>query len=263
MANSKLENLKRIMRYRIPHYHKRFPLILFWSQKSGCTSLAKWFFFQIGKLEEATQYHPWIHNYEFEIYKKQRNYKREVIRGILGSRKAAYKLVRNPYHRAVSSFLVLSGNGPVAQREWGKIREFFYKDKNIKKGISFKQFLYYVLEVGSDIRGMDGHFSQQYVDGEEDFITDYLYLEKFIEMISIVEKKYGLVKSPLASIIESDHHFSPSMVPMDDFSDTIITEGFFSDGTFPHYRSFYNDETKSLIEQVFKKDFEVYDYKKM
>ncbi|MGQ0518212.1 sulfotransferase family 2 domain-containing protein, partial [Bacillus sp. D-CC] len=26
---------------RTPHYHKKFPIILFWSQKSGCTSLAK------------------------------------------------------------------------------------------------------------------------------------------------------------------------------------------------------------------------------
>ncbi len=33
---------------RIPHFHKDFPLILFWSHRSGCTALANWFFFQIG-----------------------------------------------------------------------------------------------------------------------------------------------------------------------------------------------------------------------
>lgn len=32
---------------RVPHFHKDFPLILFWSQKSGCTSLAHWFFIKL------------------------------------------------------------------------------------------------------------------------------------------------------------------------------------------------------------------------
>ncbi|HFK1792859.1 TPA: hypothetical protein ACGXGE_005781, partial [Bacillus pacificus] len=32
---------------RVPLFNSNFPLILFWSQKSGCTSLAHWFFYQI------------------------------------------------------------------------------------------------------------------------------------------------------------------------------------------------------------------------
>ncbi|PEC57548.1 RNA methyltransferase, partial [Bacillus wiedmannii] len=41
---------------RVPHFHKDFPLILFWSQKSGCTSLAHWFFYQINLFKEAIKY---------------------------------------------------------------------------------------------------------------------------------------------------------------------------------------------------------------
>lgn len=40
---------------RLPHFHEDFPLILFWSQKSGCTSLALWFFYQINLLETALE----------------------------------------------------------------------------------------------------------------------------------------------------------------------------------------------------------------
>ncbi|MEC3122054.1 glyoxalase, partial [Bacillus thuringiensis] len=39
-----------------PHYHRKFPIILFWSQKSGCTSLANWFFYQIDLLQTALSY---------------------------------------------------------------------------------------------------------------------------------------------------------------------------------------------------------------
>ena len=43
------EDIKRIINHesRFPHFHPDFPLLLFWSPKSGCTSLANWFFFQI------------------------------------------------------------------------------------------------------------------------------------------------------------------------------------------------------------------------
>lgn len=54
---------------RPPHFHKDFPLILFWSQKSGCTSLVYWFFYHINLFKEAVKYNPFVHHYEFDIYK--------------------------------------------------------------------------------------------------------------------------------------------------------------------------------------------------
>ena len=35
------EDIKALIEYgeRIPHFHKDFPIILFWSHRSGCTSL--------------------------------------------------------------------------------------------------------------------------------------------------------------------------------------------------------------------------------
>src|SRR4051812_41416866 len=89
--------LRRVIKDRIPHFHQDFPLTLFWSQKSGCTTLAQWFFFQIGLLEQAMQYSPWIHTYEHEKYITKTNHKKEVIENLLEGKKDTFKLVRNPY----------------------------------------------------------------------------------------------------------------------------------------------------------------------
>lgn len=44
--NQELLNHVILHKDRIPHYHKDFPIILFWSHRSGCTALANWFFFK-------------------------------------------------------------------------------------------------------------------------------------------------------------------------------------------------------------------------
>lgn len=57
-----------------------FPLVLLFTEKAGCTSLTKWFLFQVGKLEEATGYHPWIHRYRMNVLCRQKGYKLEAMR---------------------------------------------------------------------------------------------------------------------------------------------------------------------------------------
>ena len=100
------EDIKRIINHesRFPHFHPDFPLLLFWSPKSGCTSLANWFFFQIGLLDIAMQYNPFIHIYEYEVYKNNDIYLTKILEAVVNNEKDTCKLVRNPYKRAVSSF---------------------------------------------------------------------------------------------------------------------------------------------------------------
>ncbi|MGQ0454522.1 hypothetical protein ACT4UM_22440, partial [Bacillus sp. SS-TM] len=69
-----------------------------------------------------------------------------MLKGILSNRtcllegkKDVCKLVRNPYTRAVSSFLLLADN-PYASPQWESIRQYLYNDKYSNRGISFKQF---------------------------------------------------------------------------------------------------------------------------
>ncbi|WP_191560576.1 sulfotransferase family 2 domain-containing protein [Metabacillus idriensis] len=256
------EFLEKIIKNRVPHFNEEFPLILFWSQRSGCTSFVKWFFFQIGQLEQAISYNPWVHLYEDEVYKNKTNYKSDLITDILSSKKHTIKLVRNPYKRAVSSFLILatSKGNFFWEKEWERIREYFYENENEDKGISFKQFLIYI----RDSNEIDPHFSSQYVEGEEHFVKEYVYLEKFEEEIMKIENKYNLKKSPLSLITKSTHHLSPSMTVKGCYSNKEITnETFWKERSFefPTYESFYDKETTNLVNEIFEKDFEVYGYK--
>lgn len=102
---------------RIPHFHKDFPLILFWSHRSGCTALANWFFFQIGLFPEAKKYNDFIHYYEFWVYKNNPNYIQAVHNGLLEAKNMfvnSYEIpIRGPlahfYYLLTILMLVLNG----------------------------------------------------------------------------------------------------------------------------------------------------------
>ncbi|HEQ3524818.1 TPA: sulfotransferase family 2 domain-containing protein [Bacillus cereus] len=255
------QTIKEIIEYgeRIPHFHKDFPLILFWSHRSGCTSLANWFFFQIGLYDEAMRCDPFIHYYEFQIYKNTNSYYKELEMELLSLKKETIKLVRNPYKRAVSSFLVLYNN-PYAVKQWEDIKEYFYNDENIKRGISFKQFLYYVKDIGPKSIQLDQHFSQQYIEGEENFIKQYIKLENFNKEILNIEKKYDLLSSDILSLTKSSHHRSHQMIHQGNHAESDIMDLRFP--SLPTYRSFYDEETLKLVSEIFTDDFKAYGYKK-
>lgn len=125
---------------RSPHYHRKFPIILFWSQKSGCTSLANWFFYQIDLLQTALSYSPFIHNFEYDIYKSTPAYSVRLGVALREKQKETFKLVRNPYRRAVSSFVSLIGPPYMENPEWKPIRKFLYQDENSPKGSHSNNF---------------------------------------------------------------------------------------------------------------------------
>lgn len=262
----KSSDLKSIIYNRIPHYHKDFPLILLWSEKSGCTSLAKWFFFQIGLLDKALEYDPWVHNYEFEVYKQQSGYREQLENDLLTSNKKVYKLVRNPYKRIVSSFIMIHSPTLDRIKDWrqfrfnliGNIKEFFYNNRDSIDGISYKQFLLYLKQKGAGVGIVNGHIAQQYIPGEEVFIHKYIYLENFEKEIKEIENKFGLIESSLSELSKSNHHFTSRMVYEGDYADIITTDPLFQ--LWPTYKSFYNEETKQLVEEIFQQDFKAYGY---
>lgn len=94
----------KLTTYLLPLYEKEFPIIFFWSPRSGCTTLIKWFFFQNGLLQKAMDYNLWVLLYRMEVYEKAENYKTDISMQLLHGKKDIYKLVRNPYKRDVSSF---------------------------------------------------------------------------------------------------------------------------------------------------------------
>lgn len=250
-----------VVKYRVPHVQEDFPLILFWSQKSGCTTLAKWFYDQIGLLDEALAYNEWIHFYDQEVYKNKANYRDKLFEIAVSEEKDAFKLVRNPYTRAVSQFMILlTSKSLYWNQEWEKIRSVLYGDKDRKKGITFKQFLGYI----RDHQEMaDNHFHPQYTEGEENFVQHYIHLENFTTEIKQLESTYQLKNSNIKKLANSSHHMKKSMVLKGDWADRELTnESFIGIGRFPTYESFYDKEAIRLVNDIFQKDFEIYGYER-
>ncbi|MFN2746427.1 MULTISPECIES: sulfotransferase family 2 domain-containing protein [Bacillus] len=245
--DDKLEHL--IFPYT-PLYQKDFPIILFWIPKSGCTTLNRWFFFQNGLWEDAAQTSEGdIHHYRNKIFTQQPDYMNDLSLQLLGRKKDTYKLVRNPFQRAVSSFLttICSPNF------------ICLFDRDIDTGLSFTEFLYHLKDLGSDIHALDRHLGPQYIKGEEEFVNHYIYLEQFTAQIREIENKYKLLKSPLSQLSKSPHHLSDLMLKKGKFADTVLTISSF-DWVLPTYESFYNQETKQLVQDIFMKDFQIYGF---
>lgn len=167
--------------------------------------------------------------------------------------------MRNSYTRAVSSFLLLADN-PYASPQWESIRHYFYNDKYSNRGISFKQFLYYVRALSSNTLAMDIHFSQQYVPDEENFIQHYIPLEDFNTQITKIEHMYVLVKSNLALLTNSNHHRAHKMIYTGSYAELSITDTSFP--RFPTHESFYDKETMELVTEIYTQEFEMYPYTK-
>lgn len=233
----------------IPLYNKNFPLVIFWTPKSGCTTVNKWFFFQIGILNNANKDTIEVHRYRDFVYRKEPSYTQELTTILLKAQKDTYKIVRNPYKRAVSSFL------HTICSPW--LLVLFNSD--INKGLSFKQFLYHLKNLGGAIHTIDRHIAPQYIYGEEHIIKNYIQLETFNNRITEIEHKYKLLKAPISQISKSSHHFSNKMIHSGNFAETTLTYKTLS-GNFPTYDSFYDNETKNLVNEIFIRDFEVYNY---
>ena len=84
-----------------------------------------------------------------------------------------------------------------------------YQDENSTKGISFKQFLYYLFIKGAHASDINPHFTQQYIAGEEEYVTNYIYLENFDHEMKELEKRFELKTAPINEFSTSWHHQTP------------------------------------------------------
>ncbi|TWK10744.1 hypothetical protein CHCC20440_1223 [Bacillus licheniformis] len=161
------ERLNRLIYLYTPLYAEDFPIILFWIPKSGCTTLNRWFFFQNGLLEDVNRRCAGeVHHYRNSIYTQKPNYVKDLLTDLREGKKDTYKVVRNPFRRAVSSFLaaICSPNF------------ICLFNSDINTGLSFTQFLHHLKDLGTDINAIDRHLGPQYIEGEEEFVTNYIYL---------------------------------------------------------------------------------------
>ena len=122
--------MRELLHQRTPLFHEDFPLILLWSEKSGCTTLLKWFFYQLGLLDDALKHSDWVHDYENQVFKARDDYLLDLDRALDKQEKPVVKLVRDPYQRALSSYLSLTEKKD-GEEHWSievrrHVRNYFY-----------------------------------------------------------------------------------------------------------------------------------------
>ncbi|RIJ17149.1 hypothetical protein D1227_07305 [Henriciella mobilis] len=203
--------------YRIPLYHNDFPFVIMWSEKSGCTSLAKWFFWQVGLLEEATAYHPWVHNYENEKFKARRGYLKGCLDAIAEG-KPVIKFVRNPYRRAFSGYLELCNPKIVKEpHHWTRIYRKLVVEyvtgyaQEVEYTFTFRQFVDWL--VAQRQNTLDLHLRQQFMTSETNFDVRVHQIEAGQQGMNALEAEFGLQSSAgKAEMFESRHHHAKTVI---------------------------------------------------
>lgn len=259
------------VRIRPPLYHPDFPYILLWSQKSGCTTVVKWFFAQIGLLEEALAHSRWIHDYEQRVYKRRPGYKKEVAAALAARKHKVVKVVRDPLLRAPSGFLILGERGAVVthrrhwvQDHWALVDEWLLKrGKDPAEGVSFLDHLAFVAELEAQgPQSVNQHLSPQHIAGEEDFLDAVVPIERFADWARGLAGEPGVAEVDLERIASSHHHHksTPERTAAlgERPEETPIPRGAFADGLFPSSRAFVNARTIPLIRTVYADDFAAY-----
>ncbi|WP_157961896.1 sulfotransferase family 2 domain-containing protein [Acuticoccus kandeliae] len=259
------------MRFRIPLYDPSFPYIILWSQKSGCTTVVKWFFAQLGILDEAFAHSPWIHDYESRVFKRREGYQRELLAALKSGSHKVVKVVRDPMVRAPSAFLVLAEKGAIikhrrhwVQDHWALVDEWLAsRGLDPAEGINFLEHLDMVNEFETRLpQSINQHLSPQYINGEEAFVQRHIPIESFTDWVKEVSGEPGVKPIDLEAIEGSSHHHGSDPARTAALGETPetarITRGVYADWLFPSSRAFINERSIAKIRETYRLDFKAY-----
>ena len=236
-------------------------LVVFWSAKAGSTFILKWFLFHAGLLEQAKKHSSWIHDYRQTLYHSEK-YLKTLNQPLEGWRKfRSLKLVRNPFSRAVSSYIhclyMIKINIESAILLMTRNRS-----EKLKEKYSFAEFVERLEEV--DIMKCNMHWRSQIHKAEigKNFKLNFLVkLENAHNRLPKVENRLNLKPSNLSNFSKSIHHnqvkegSSFEFIGNTPFDDSVRLDT-------PNYKGFYNKTLKQKIVKIYLKDFDQYHYKK-
>lgn len=251
-------------RWPRPLHRDDFPLVLMWSPKAGCTTLLKWFLFQIGELDKASAYDRWVHNYRQDVLCRGSAYAAKTAMLLSERQRPVFKLVRDPWQRAVSSYLQMAQSHMFRPEDWpARTRTKLHVtngDSPHRPTISFREFARALARRDVTQASINRHIAEQYSKGEENFAVKIIKLENFADEIRKVEQQFGLMTAPLEKLSQSYHHRGEKRAFFAGAADMQIDHMTFRMGDSPSHDSFYDDETRDLIAMAFRNDIERYGY---
>ena len=241
-----------------PLFLEERDVAVLWSAKAGCTFAVKWFFYQRGELEQALDHSSWIHDYRTQVYRMSAAYELGVHRAEYG--KFRYlRLVRNPFSRAVSSFLHMVRT--VGDHGFHRpFNEFLGRDIEQDAGASFAEFCEFLLSI--DVARCDIHYRQQAHPLETRRLIDVdhiIHLENLEQELFPLVKRYRLLPGSVAQLSASHHNTLRS--ESIEFVGNLPFRRTRQD-IYPDYQAFYNDELVEKIRTVYAEDFGRYGYPK-
>lgn len=244
---------------REPNHPLHWPdrrLGLLWSAKAGCTLAVKWFFYQLGLLDEALEYSSWIHHYRVREFCHSDIYREGVQRAARGGYRYI-KVVRNPYQRAVGSFLhLVKTHG--AKDFHRPVDEYLGRDLDDAPGIKFSEFVDFLESI--DLHSCDIHYRVQLHGLEREGLikADYvLKLDDLARDLPILERRLGLSAAPLVELGQSHHH-TVANESRDFYGDSYLSIS--QEGRYPSFQCFYDEELAQRVAALYSCDFDRYGF---
>lgn len=195
----------------LPLYKKDFPIVVCWSAKSGCTTILKWFLYQNGLLDDAVKFNPWVQEYREKVFQFGEQYKIDCT-NIFQKRdpeKFIIKIIRDPYKRAVSSFLHFLRYAEIS-KNWLLVKklEEWKLESGISHqvGLSFFQFMLFILNQKANNNILDPHIEDQYKKNQDPRVNQYIPIEELANRISIIENEFKLSNTNIFDLSLSVHN---------------------------------------------------------
>jgi hypothetical protein len=196
---------------RMPLWHPDLPVVIFWSQKSGCTTVVKWFLYQIGELQAAEAHSHWVHDYENAVLKMRPGYRDGCYAAIKAGR-PVIKFVRDPAARAYSSYLELCNPRVKNSPLWHDLRRQVLDAivpghaVDLDYTFSFHDFVDWLEH--ADLERIDGHVRGQYVPAEDHLLVEALPIERLETHFAALARRFDLkpVEGEMVRIYASGHH---------------------------------------------------------
>ena len=249
----------------LPLWSKEFPVVISWSPKSGCTTILKWFLEQNGLLEDAYKFDPWVHEYREKVLYSQQGYKKncESCYRENKDKKLIIKIIRDPIKRSVSSYLHFL-RYMANSAKWIVVRELdYWKISNgisQQKGISFKQFLNFIINQNQRGYRIDPHLGFQFDKIQDPKVQKFIPIEHLSSELIHIEKRYNLKNININTISDSPHNNIPQKShkwPLNGSSHPADHEYEKKLGV-PGPEVFIDDETIQLIKNAYWRDFDAY-----
>jgi hypothetical protein len=230
-------------------------IILDWSAKSACSKVVEMFYEQMG-IHRGVHYTGFIHNYRMAHHHNATQVTESMLYDPAFYK---FKVTRNPYDRAVSSYI---------HSMITIIKDNIFRDKSEylqdKENTSFTRFLEWFRESNDTLYASDHyrmqsheHEHERWKQGKGSIFNRIVKVEDFDSGMKLVNADKGTNYSYPAN---DDHHYQVHNVSVTEYAGDTPISKLRETPMMPPYSNFYNAKTKLLVQQIYQWDLLLYDY---